>query len=289
MHQSARLPVSLSAFKRVFIIATSLLFTSGLLTGCATTVPNLKAYDYEYQSLYRFVRLQSIEADAPNNDHPVEVSPQTLLTWFSKLKASGNVKLSGEIEAFTDEELDKVVGPVSAALARARPDQDVTFQSAGSRGIFDEHTARTYTSGRVFVRNGRLNLILGVLHTGPDPDDSDFVELLYPTGSRAGRVESGWALSHGSGQLVDGRDDWVRFAMTSEIDPAATTGQAGTASPMPMAADSKTSEHTELDSAVDMQSQKIESRLRVLDDLKAKGMISGEEYRAQRKAILDGI
>lgn len=289
IHHSARLPVSFSPFERLSIITTALLFTSGLLTGCATTTPSSGAYEYEFQSLHRFVRLESIEADSPNNYHPVKVSPQSLQALFSELKASGNVKLFGEIAAFTEDELDEVAGPISNALARARPDQDVTFQSSGSRGVFDKHTARTYTSGRVFVRDGQLNLILGVLHSGPDPDDSDFADILYPTGSRAGRAESGWELSQGNGQLVDGRGDWVRFSMTGKTDSTPMGGKSEMASPMPTATDNKTLDSKELDSAVDRQSQKIGSRLRVLDDLKAKDLITDEEYRAKRKAILDGI
>ena len=289
MHQPVRLPVSFSAFKRLFFIASSLLFISGLLSGCATTAPGSQAYDYEYQNLHRFVRLQAVEADSPGNDHPARVSPQTLTAWFSKLKASGIIKLFGEIEAFTEDELDEIVGPISTALARAGQDQDIVFQSRGYRGMFGEHSEPTYTSGRVFVRNGQLNLILGELHSAPDIDASDVDDIRYPPGSRSARVETGWALSKGSGQLVDGRGDWVRFAMTGETDLVAPAGQAGTTAPSPTAPNNKTPERTEIDATVGSQSQKIESRLRVLDDLKAKGLISDDEYQAKRKAILDGI
>jgi hypothetical protein len=34
---------------------------------------------------------------------------------------------------------------------------------------------------------------------------------------------------------------------------------------------------------------KIEERLRILDELKSKGVITDEEYRAKRKRILDEL
>jgi len=40
---------------------------------------------------------------------------------------------------------------------------------------------------------------------------------------------------------------------------------------------------------VQQRAQEFENRLRVLDDLKARGLISDEEYRQRRAVILDGI
>ena len=282
MHCPTCFPVPLTAFYRLFVIASASLFTSGLLTSCATTTPALEGHAYEYQQLHRYVRLEPIEPGSMNNEHPAKISPQSLQAWFSELKATGNVRLGGEISAFTDDELNEVVGHISAALSRARPDQDIAFQSKGSRGIFGKHTAPSFTSGRVFVRNGQLNLILGVLHTSPDPYGSEFDDALYQAGSRSGRIETGWQLSHqGTGQLVDGRGDWVSFAMTKA--EAVKIPQQPTVSASPEPVDSAQ------ESMVDQRSQEIGSKLRVLDELKDKKLITEEEYREQRKAILQGI
>lgn len=289
MHRFAYLPDHYFTFYKRLVIITAALLTSVLFSGCATTGPGAETHAYQYQSLNRFVRLETREANSPDNDHPYDVSPETLHSWLSNLKASGNVKLVGEIEVFTEDELDEVVKHIATALSTARPDQDVVFQSSGSRGMFGKYSARSFTSGRMFAQGGQLNLILGVLHSSPDSDDIEYDHLIYPTGSRSARVESGWDLAQGVGvgQLNGERGDWVSFAITPSANVEPPAQQINI--PAPVSSTGKMPENTDLDAAIDRRSQEIESKLRVLDELKSKNLISEEEYQAKRKVILDGI
>lgn len=289
MHRLTHFPYlySCSVYRMVFITTT--LLTSILFTGCATTVPGAETHVYQYQSLNRYVRLETREANSPANDHPFDISPDTLQSWLSSLTASGNVKLVGEIEVFAEDELDDVVNHIATALSTARPDQDVVFQSSGSRGLFGKHSARSFTSGRIFVQDGRLNLILGVLHSSPDPDDYVSDDRLYPIGSRSGRVETGWDIAQGADQLNGERGDWVSFTITPSAKVELPASKADTPSSDPAISTDKMPESTDLDSAIDRRSKEIESRLRVLDELKSKNLISEEEYQAKRKVILEGI
>lgn len=295
------------------------LLAGTLFTGCAATGPGNESYLYEYRESDRYVRLEPIESEAPPNGHPYAISPDTLQQWLANLKASGTGVFGGSEPVFTEAEVAEIAAPIAAALAKATPDQDVTFQSAGARGLFGKYSTPSFTTGRLFAHDGRLHLIFGVLQERPDPRNSANLARVIPSGSRAGRAESGWDVDAGSGQSTQGRTDWVSFAEQRPATVAAPAPQAApapapavtpapvsatpSAAPMVVSPQSDLSRYLDGDAettpvpaagaapapAVDARLQEIETRLRVLDQLKAKGLVTDEEYREQRRVILQGI
>jgi hypothetical protein len=230
---------------------------------------------YEYRPSLGFVRIERIETGAPDNAHPFEISIDALRHQLASVKLKDD-------PIFTGEELDEVVPYLAAALTKAAPNEDVTFAVTGRHGLFGKISPKTVTTGRVFARDQRLNVVFGVIH---DPFDialqaSDVLQPFAP-GTRAKRIETRLALTPGIGRLAaDDRPDWVTFdtARTEHPPAAAPARTGGSASDGPMPSPK-----------VDSRPEEIERRLRLLDRLKERGVITEEEYRDRRRAILQEL
>ena len=264
------------------------------LGGCATMSEEEKAL-YELRKQDRYVKLQAIETGAPANDHPHVFTGQ-LGSLLASLDAAGNLSLAdGKTAIFTEDELAEIADPIAAAFARATPQQDVIFQSGGARGLFGRYSTDSYTTGRLFVRDGELNVILGVVHERPNLNMNQDYRPEYPVGSRSGPRESGWQLSEDPGTRIERRDDWIRLPLAAsapapEAVEAAPLTAAPAATPEPeVPTPEPAAVEPSADDPIQQRAREFEQRLRVLDDLKARGLITDEEFRQRRQAILDGI
>ena len=247
------------------------------LSGCAGSGSNIPQSDYLFLDKNEFVRLEPIETGAANNQHPYSMSAEKLTAELTSLKARGNLALRGEADVFTEDQAASLGRDLSAALAKARPDQDVTFQSGGRHGMFGSYSRPAFTTGRMFVHAGRINLILGVIQEFPDIDNNSLYDNLYPVGTRTQRVESGWELQPGAGRLEQQRGDWLSFVLDSDSASSTEDLTSGSA------------EQSQADKAREAKSDGTAQRLQVLEDLKLKGLITELEYRAKRQQILDDL
>jgi putative oligomerization/nucleic acid binding protein len=235
-----------------------------VLSACESTSPVIS---YEYRPQLGYVRIERIEAGAPDNAHPFNIPEDVLRQALASLELEG--RLTPVTPVFDDEELAEIVPHLSAALAKAAPKEDVTFAVTGRHGTFGAHSPRTVTTGRLFVRERQLNVVFGLVH---QPYEQRYQEsplgpgaLSFPPGSRAYRSEGFWKLAPKAGHLADKRVDWVML----------DTSRAGPAAPVAPSADSRYEE--------------IQNRLSVLNRLKADGLITEEEYGERRRAILQGL
>jgi len=237
--------------------------SAAALVACATNDPQVVSYETHPDNGY--VRIEHIEPGAPENTHPIKLAPTSLRQMLASLKVKGAAS-AGQVLVLDPDELDEIVPPIAFALAKAGSGEDITFAVSGAHGRFGNYSPKTFTTGRVFVRGEQLNVIFGFIHELPREDlYGAAVARTYIPGSRAQRVDSIWTLLPGSAQLVDKRPDWVVFdlkAIPAASAPAAT---------------------------VESRYQEIETRIKVLDQLKANGRITEEEYRERRRAILQGI
>jgi len=246
------------------------------LSACSLlTASEPEVRSYEYRPAYGYVRIERIERGAPDNAHPFTVSAGALKQWLAALKVKGSLSLDAK-PIFNNEELDEFALPLASALAKVGPKDDVTFTVVGNHGVFGIYSPRTYTSGRLFMRDGQLNVVFGIMHEPNDmPTNGSGVPPM--PGSRARRIEGVWNIVVPNGvRLADNRGDWVI------VDTAA----------MPVAAPAAEKEKQTgpvTTSTPESRSQEIENKLRVLDHLKARGMITDDEYRERRRAILQGI
>ena len=180
---------------------------------------------------------------------------------------------------FTATELAVLGEEVGKGLGQARSDEEVTFAVFGYYPVLHGLAKETrVTTGRVFLQDGELNLILGQVRE--DVNDRDDRRLFpFVPGSRQkvahlpGRIEtSGASYTLKRADCLVFRDLTAGRASTPEpaVLPAPPAGPPGSAP-----------SHERKPS--------IEERLMRLDGLKEKGLITDEEYRQKRRAILDEL
>jgi hypothetical protein len=255
----------------------------------------------------RWVHLEPQDPrDAAPNEHPVQIDSaaiQAVLAsvWIGEGESAEPV--------FTPDESEVFAVHIAAALAQARPDQDVTFRATGTRRSAAGKVLKgtRVNTGRIFQADGKLNLILGEVH-GQNKKrnvygqwDEDFYEA-RPSG-RASSEPHDWRVAATPGvefkTMPDGtvRDDWLVFgpqqiaalsaAPAAPAVPATAAPAPAPAAPAPAATAPApavapaTPPPTSLSPEADM-----ERRLRTLKDLHDKGLITDEVYRAKVEEIL---
>jgi hypothetical protein len=235
------------------------------------------------------------------NDQPIVLLADHIKSGLRTLEC----KLSPTDKAvpvFTDPEIEILGSKLSEALAQAGPDKDVTFAIIGQRKAFyDLAKQRKVTSGRVFYREKKLNIIFGKMID----DLREGIDLrVYPLtpGMRSYTQEHTWTLEetpdmqfYTGGGMV--RSDWVVLDLASVVAhdalgqkpvkgvrKGADGGEAAPQYPRPQGI------YLPATALPPVKAEKpIEDRLRTLDELKAKKIISDEEYKAKRINILNDL
>jgi hypothetical protein len=128
----------------------------------------------------QFVRVEAQgggDSKIPMNDHPANLSPDLIQNMFGSV----DVQFEGQgdsVPMFTHNELEILGNAISAGLSTAKPQEDVTFAIAGiHRDFISFATDRATITGRVFLKDGMLNLIIGDLHV---PYVDNVERRLYP-------------------------------------------------------------------------------------------------------------
>jgi hypothetical protein len=222
-----------------------------------------------YQGQYAYVRIERAEPPAGGpNDHPASLAPADVRAALAALEVER--RGSGRRPVFTKGELDELAAPLAAALAAAGPEEDVTFAVTARRAPL---VPQTVTTGRLFYGGGRLNVIFGLVR---EEFEGEFLATghlrPFTPGSRARPVERGFrVLPGGASGATAEREDWIALALAG--DRAATAPGTAPSSEAPP----------------DARARDVEQRLRTLDGLKEKGLITEEEYREKRRAILNEL
>lgn len=263
------------------------LVTVGGAAGCATTSAGLKSTRTLWESREQFVKIEKqdkpAQGIAPANAHPADVPVERLREMLASLELRFADK-DKTVPLFFDEELDILSDKLHAGLAAAGPDEDVTFAIIGHYPVLLGLKERMVTTGRIFCRNGRLDIIFGDVHR-PVKDNED--RRLYPflQGSRAIARQGEWALTMrpGGESFAMERPDWVTFPIVGSAAPAVApavreeTGRPAAPSAVSPAKPAATGRKS------------MEERLRVLNDLHDKKLITDEEFRTKRQEILNEL
>jgi len=254
----------------------------------------------------QWVRLESRDDDgSPLNAHPVELAPSEVSGALASLSVIEDDEAPEPI--FTSQEAAQLGEAIARALAQARPDQDATFRSAGSRPLTSGKVLKgvRVNSGRIFQQAGKLNLILGDVRAKSKTRtvygqwEEDFSEPRPAV--RSASPEHEWRVVAPDGvEQHDARDDWLAFdgrQLAALSVPA--TAPAGTASasaaPPPAAPAAPTPAAPAVQpsptappapAAASSPEADMERRLRTLKDLREKGLITEEAYRAKVEEIL---
>ncbi len=224
-----------------------------------------------------FVRLDEREANTPTNDHPYSVTPERLRHMLATLKVARTISPDA-VAVFTEEQLKKIAAPLASALAMATPAQDVVFAITGKNGVLGNASPSRVTTARVFAREGSLNLIFGLVHERYESGELGFTPPAFEPGRRAHRLDPIWKIVPDStiGHLDGKRADWVVFDAPALHTPSAAREPAANSAPASAEAGA-------------VRYRNVKQRLEILDRLQADGLITEEEYRQRRRAVLDGI
>jgi hypothetical protein len=189
----------------------SSLVLAATLTACASTDNSDRADIYRSDDNY--VRLEPIEPGAPVNAHPFTISAPQLRELLAPLKVS-HADSVGKAPVFLNEELDTIVPPLVSALAKAGANQDVTFAVTGERGMLGKYSPKSITTGRLFVTEKKINLIVGLMQQRLGSENFALAPIapkILP-GSRSRRVDTDpWKLDPVGGYFHEQRGDWVVF------------------------------------------------------------------------------
>lgn len=246
-----------------------------------------------YEGKYSFVRLEEREPGASVNRHPLSVSPHALRS----LLASVTMVEEGKPESlFNAEQLDEITAPLSAALARALPTQDVSFAVAGLTNSFGMFASRSVTTARVFAQEKSLEIIFGLGRRDFENQMRGTGMLIaFEPGQRAQRVDSNLAIN--APQTTQRRVDWLSIDLQRlELAAAGSTPVAVPAAGS-AASGSSTSGSSNFNSPAAASRaggtpnaesifNNLSERFKALQKLRDAGLISEAEYEAKRKSLL---
>jgi hypothetical protein len=169
------------------LVATLLTLTLG---GCGTTLlgggtPEISSVIWKHRDQYVQIESQDrgVKPTPPNN-HPANIPADQLTNILGALEVHFEDQ-EKPVPVFTFKELEILTPAISQGLAQATPREDVTFAILGiHRGLVSFTHDRSILTGRLFVQDGKLNLIIGRLHEEYDEEKDRRVDPWLP-GSRA--------------------------------------------------------------------------------------------------------
>ncbi len=164
-----------SSIRLSFISVVSIALAAGL-SGCSSTFKRdsqlteddiLLAQDGRtlWQAKLQYVKIVNQDvANALPNDQPISLTSDDLRSILQLLTVSGT-RLFREVEMplFSLGELQILGTAISAGLSQTGPNEDINFVSIGSHAGTLAKELKT-TTGRVFVRDAKLNIIFGLVH-----------------------------------------------------------------------------------------------------------------------------
>lgn len=238
---------------------------------------------------------------APPNDHPVTLAAEDVERMLVDLRFRfADQEPEAPPAAVFNPEQVKVLGEALATgLAMAEPFQDVTFSVVGAHRLSPGAFARRnrLTAGRLFFREGELNLILGEIQSPYRKKNiygrinEDFYPRQYGSRTQAEKHESELVATAGIGLHGDPqgeRVDWVVFdpgigrsdTTGSRTELASAFNADAPAAPPPAGA---------RPAPADEDSGSVEQRLRALKDLREQDLISEQAYRQKVDEILEDL
>lgn len=239
-----------------------------------------------WQSRDQFVALerQDLGPDGPAlpNDHPAELTPDRLTAFLASidLRSADSDK---QAPLFTRSAVQVLAPHLRQGLRQAAPGEDVTFAVIGLHdALYGLAKSPMVTTGRLFYKGGRLNLIVGLVQKEVNDRDDRRLSPFTP-GSRKKAPAGEWTLQARAGQdavtLV--RKDWISSGedLRTPVVPPPVVEKGGAPAQVRPAPSAKRHE----------DAHRPAERLTILNELKEKGLISEEEYRAKRQEILNGL
>ena len=273
---------------RLFALMLPLLL---LVSGCATqgrTKPSVV-----WASRGQFVTVVDREGTRPNQ-HPVSLADSRLRAALATLQ----VKLPDDAKptpVFGAGELENLSTQLPIGLRQAGPDQDLVFAVLGEiPHLLGLAKTDVVTTGRVFYQDNRLNLILGLVREVIDKKQDPRLQPFTP-GSRlqATALPGPVTSTSAAVSFKADRPDWITMVIPEGAEPeppqAVPPPEPQAVPPSGLQVVPPSAPQAAIQPAPAKQikpERSIEERLRILGDLKAKGLITEEDFRAKKDEIL---
>jgi len=257
------------------------------------------------------------------NDHPIKLEQKDLINALSALEYTDTSILGAEtiVSVFSYSQIRILAEYISKGLSDAKSDQDIIYAIGGSSKKFIVLTKKSYTSGRVFYKDGKLNILIGeynftrseAMEKELDPSGRGDVNYNFNHGHRtksANKFESPIIGIPGVVQRAPKgkkRSDWIQIdiklaadafiaAKKQKENPQIQGSQALKVEAAKLAKQRREMRAEMARLRKDMSKQNnssttksIEERIKTLDELLTKDLISKEEYAVKRKEILNDI
>ncbi|MEW9899840.1 SHOCT domain-containing protein [Chitinivorax sp. PXF-14] len=237
-------------------------------------------------SEFDYVKL--VPADGSGNQQPATVDVETVRATLKLVELQDG---KHRYPLFTDEERATLGDAFSRGFARAGASQDMVFLSSDRHGAIGLLAPKLGTSGRVFIRDGMLNLIVGDAHVEYQ-SQYRMTKFMYPfqlgERGRASKVQLKLAAgAEGAGAHLL-RGDWVALPLTAAV-PAPAARPAPAPAPVPSATAPAAPAAAPMAMPMMRDGRSVEERLRTLQGLRDKGLVSDDEYRQKRIDILKDL
>lgn len=157
-----------TAFRHLLSLSLILILSMGL-AGCSNPFKRSSGTPVANKVLWEatdFQYVKIVNSDTPNpaNSHPSGISEKDMRTILSSLYLSEQVLIKRvESPLFSVGEQQVLSRALTQGLNLAQANEDVNFVTIGSH-LGALGSARKTTSGRVFLQNGKLNIIFGLTH-----------------------------------------------------------------------------------------------------------------------------
>ncbi len=276
-----------------------------------------------WEQTEQFVRLVAIEDKAALNNHPIALDPVEVEQALASLQLwtkGGVFRDEQSLPVYPKSQASTIARYLVDALNKASPNEDVIFNIRGYADVLlSVGRERQWTTGRVFYKDGKLNLIVGEYQKRIDKAKKnvegsfgvaeDFRDVNFDIAGRRskghmpGRIVNTAGVEHGEAD----RADWVAI----EVLKAAKAYRDGQT---PVAARKEEEKvrneaakltlerremreemarmRKELKTLQEGGSSKalpLEERLAKLQKLLDKGLISADDFKQRKAAILDDI
>lgn len=271
--------------------------------------------------------LKYAEQDKSNqgsNDHPVELEAKDITNALESVEYTIKTLLRSESleNLFSRHQANLLGKELAKGLKNARPNQDIIFAMGGSQSKLLLLTRKTFTAGRIFYKEGELNIIFGeynkerndAFEKEVNKSGKDAVAFSYHHGFRTkrsnifkGKLEEGPGVENKKlGKSV--RTDWfvidVEVASKAYIakvnerqNPSANRDASFEIEAAKLAKERRQMRAEMARMRKDMQEantgtaskKSLEERINTLDELRKGELITQEEYDIKRKEILNDI
>jgi len=221
-------------------------------------------------------------------DHPAEFTDEEMAKILGSIRVVQPPGLLSKLilktpeepePAFTPSEAAAFGKPMSKAFREATPDEQVIFFFHHQRTIYKGTT----TTGVAFIKDKRLNFLLGRYYMGNQPGTPDIPEIGTPfpsTNEQDFYLVASPYETIGEGKTAPGGGEIVYANRWLIIDYASLLN------PPPETASPQTTEPGHVKPEAPAPPSTLEEKLKILNKLKEDGLITEEEFEEKKKELL---